>query len=202
MQEVFNHIIKRIESLKEFYMNYEEDWDLAHSQAYDEVIKIVKQAAAEYNCGWIPVESGILPEENTGVDVTVEEEHPEESGNKLYRYTAESWLQEGQWIIKKNPYHPKVVAWKYPTAPYQPKTSDNGTMPNIIIDRAGKLYPFLERFKERGYKLKILNLNDMPASERFIPPTIASEEVPYEFECANPSGPEIKEELDKNIRKI
>ena len=41
-------------------------------------------------------------------------------GGKRY-YNVRSWLQDGQWVIKKNPYNPTVIAWKYPTEPYQPK---------------------------------------------------------------------------------
>lgn len=73
----------------------------------------------ENNNGWIPV-SERLPEENVRVDVTIEEEHPEETDRKIY-YTSESWRREGKWVIRKNPCHPKVIAWKYPTEPYQPE---------------------------------------------------------------------------------
>ena len=68
--------------------------------------------------GWIPC-SERLPEEYEDVEVTVEE-IADDVGGKRY-YNVRSWLQDGQWVIKKNPYNPTVIAWKYPTEPYQPK---------------------------------------------------------------------------------
>ena len=74
---------------------------------------------SDCNNGWIPCSSGRLPEENTDVEVTIEE-IANDVGGKRY-YNVRSWLQDGQWVIKKNPYNPTVIAWKYPTEPYQPK---------------------------------------------------------------------------------
>ena len=85
----------------------------------NEAIEIVKQEAEKYNNGWIPCSSGRLPEENADVEVTIEE-IANDVGGKRY-YNVRSWLQDGQWVIKKNPYNPTVIAWKYPTDPYQPK---------------------------------------------------------------------------------
>lgn len=82
----------------------------------DDAIKIVKQEVEKYNDGWIPV-SEKLPEEKEDVEVTVEE-IADEVGGKRY-YNVRSWLQDEQWVIKKNPYHPTVIAWKYPTEPYK-----------------------------------------------------------------------------------
>lgn len=75
----------------------------------------------EYNNGWIPCSSGNLLEEHEDVEVTVEE-IADEVGGKRY-YNVRSWLQDGQWVIKKNPYHPTVIAWKYPTEPYHPEVN-------------------------------------------------------------------------------
>lgn len=108
MQEVFEKIIEKIgDYLFEKYC----------IEADTKIDDIVKQAAAEYNNGWIPCSSGKLPEENVDVEVTVEE-IADEVGGKRY-YNVRSWLQDGKWVIKKNPYHPTVIAWKYPTKPYQ-----------------------------------------------------------------------------------
>lgn len=76
------------------------------------------QEAEKYNNGWIPC-SERLPEEYEDVEVTIEE-IANDVGGKRY-YNVRSWLQDGQWVIKKNPYNPTVIAWKYPTEPYQPK---------------------------------------------------------------------------------
>ena len=84
----------------------------------DDLIEIVKQEAEKYNNGWIPCSSGRLPGENTDVEVTIEE-IANDVGGKRY-YNVRSWLQDGQWVIKKNPYNPTIIAWKYPTEPYQP----------------------------------------------------------------------------------
>lgn len=63
------------------------------------------------NADWIPCEER-LPSENIEVLVTVEEI----DGGK---YTKTSWLQEEQWVIKKTPLEPKVIAWQPLPAPYK-----------------------------------------------------------------------------------
>lgn len=85
---------------------------------FDTAIKIVNEVAEEWNNGWIPV-SERLPEERVGVDVTIMED-ADEVGGKRY-YNIRTWLQDGQFRFKKNPYNQVAIAWKYPTEPYQPK---------------------------------------------------------------------------------
>lgn len=63
------------------------------------------------NSGWIPC-SERLPEENIEVDVTIKEI----DGST---YTQTSWLQEGQWVVKKTPLQPTVIAWKERPEPYK-----------------------------------------------------------------------------------
>ena len=82
----------------------------------ENMIEAIEEVEKEYNNGWIPVEER-LPEEFEDVEVTVEE-IANEVGGKRY-YTTRSWLQKGKWVIKKNPYCPTVIAWKYPTEPYK-----------------------------------------------------------------------------------
>ena len=94
------------------------EYDNGWYGAIGEAVSIVQEVAKEYNNGWIPC-SERLPEEYEDVEVTVEEV-ANEVGEKRY-YNVRSWLQNGQWVIKKNPYHPTVIAWKYPTEPYQQK---------------------------------------------------------------------------------
>lgn len=134
MQEVFEKIIEKLNSKKAYFQRFyecegksEHDADLNKSTqlAFDDAIEIVKQEAEKFgrdtnvgSNGWIPV-SERLPEEYEDVEVTIEE-IADDVGGKRY-YNVRSWLQDGQWVIKKNPYKPTVIAWKYPTEPYQPK---------------------------------------------------------------------------------
>lgn len=83
----------------------------------NDAIKIVNEVEQQYNNGWIPCNSGVLPEECRGVEVTIMED-ANEVGGKRY-YTQYSWLQDGRWIFKKTPYNPIVIAWRYPI-PYIP----------------------------------------------------------------------------------
>lgn len=119
MKEVFKDIIDDIKSAKCLaeYARIPATAKNAVRVAYERAIDIVSQAAAEYNNGWIPV-SERLPEEYEDVEVTVEE-IADDVGGKRY-YNVRTWLQDGQWVIKKNPYHPTVIAWRYPGEPYQP----------------------------------------------------------------------------------
>lgn len=68
--------------------------------------------------GWIPVEEG-LPGDREEVEVTIEEKTDEDGGKRYY--TVRSWLQDGRWIIRQNPYEPRVIAWQKLPDPYKPK---------------------------------------------------------------------------------
>ena len=70
------------------------------------------------NDGWIPVEDG-LPEEGEEVEVTIEE-MADSAGGMIY-YTKTAWVQEERWVIKRNPYNPRVIAWRPLPKPYKPK---------------------------------------------------------------------------------
>lgn len=70
------------------------------------------------NNGWIPVEDG-LPEEGEEVEVTIEE-MADSAGGMIY-YTKTAWVQEERWVIKRNPYNPRVIAWRPLPKPYKPK---------------------------------------------------------------------------------
>lgn len=108
MQEIFEKIIE----------NLKQESIIVDNEAGNRAVEIIEQAASEYNNDWIPVSSGRLPKEHEDVEVTVEEIN--EVGEKQY-YNARSWLQDDRWVIKRNPYNPTVIAWRYPIAPYQPK---------------------------------------------------------------------------------
>lgn len=120
MQEAFEKIIEQLKT--ECFLTTNDDGETNELSikvvALGDAIAIVKETAAEYNNSWISCNSGKQPEECQGVDVTIEETL--ESGEKKY-YTAHSWMQDGVWVVKKNPRHPKVIAWKYPAEPYIPK---------------------------------------------------------------------------------
>lgn len=117
MQEIFERIIEEFRNyIKNDDVIYETNENYNGAGGFVKAIKIVEQASAEYNNGWIPC-SERLPGEYEDVEVTIEE-IADEVGGKRY-YNVRSWLRDGQWVIKKNPYHPTVIAWKYPTKPYQ-----------------------------------------------------------------------------------
>lgn len=106
MKSVFEKIIERLEEIYDNHGSSAESYKAA-------LIKYFNKEAEEYGDGWIPC-SERLPEENIEIDVTIEEI----DGS---RYTQTSWLQDGQWVIKKSPLEPTVIAWKERPAPYQPK---------------------------------------------------------------------------------
>lgn len=73
---------------------------------------------------WIPVEDG-LPEEGEEVEVTIEE-MADSAGGMIY-YTKTAWVQEERWVIKRNPYNPRVIAWRPLPKPYKPENRNNNT---------------------------------------------------------------------------
>lgn len=68
--------------------------------------------------GWIPVEER-LPNEGEEVEVTIEE-MADSAGGMIY-YTKTAWVQDGRWVIKRNPYNPRVIAWRELPEPHKPK---------------------------------------------------------------------------------
>lgn len=82
------------------------------------VVGVGKDTNIPSNDGWIPVEDG-LPEEGEEVEVTIEEMADSAGGMKYYTKTA--WVQEERWVIKRNPYNPRVIAWRPLPKPYRPK---------------------------------------------------------------------------------
>ena len=82
------------------------------------VKEIIRSHMDEMNDDWIPVEEG-LPGDREEVEVTIEEKTDEDGGKRYY--TVRSWLQDGRWIIRQNPYEPRVIAWQKLPEPYKPK---------------------------------------------------------------------------------
>lgn len=128
---VFANTVEIVNEVAEEYINTSTDTSTECNEALDSLHKkILKSKFAEEvteaeiealvevkNNGWIPCWER-LPEENIEVDVTIEEI----DGST---YTKTSWLQEGQWVVKKSPTKPTVIAWKERPAPYQPKGCDS-----------------------------------------------------------------------------
>ncbi len=98
MKQFIDKLISRLEEERQSY--YEDyhlfkcERDLGNADGFKRSVKIINELAEEYNNGWIPC-SERLPEENIEVDVTVRE-----IGGSTYTQT--SWLQEGQWVVKKS----------------------------------------------------------------------------------------------------
>lgn len=122
MQTVFENIIEKLEEKHEQYINqYGVVGGNPMAFAVKECKEIVKQEAAEYNNGWIPVEER-MPEEAFGCLVTVIDCNPvtlTEFENILpyvVGYDGDSWNDaDGEEI----PF--EVIAWRKLPTPYQPK---------------------------------------------------------------------------------
>lgn len=90
----------------------------------EEIIRSHMDDVTDTNNGWIPVEDG-LPEEGEEVEVTIEE-MTDSAGGMIY-YTKTAWVQEERWVIKRNPYNPRVIAWRPLPKPYKPENRNNNT---------------------------------------------------------------------------
>ena len=66
-----------------------------------------------------------MPEEGEEVEVTIEE-MADSAGGMIY-YTKTAWVQEERWVIKRNPYNPRVIAWRPLPKPYKPENRNNNT---------------------------------------------------------------------------
>ena len=109
--------IKEVE--KKFVVGHEVLFALGATGIATEIEEIIRSHMNdEDNNGWIPVEDG-LPEEGEEVEVTIEE-MADSAGGMIY-YTKTAWVQEERWVIKRNPYNPRVIAWRPLPKPYKPK---------------------------------------------------------------------------------
>lgn len=104
MSEVFEKIIENLEEkIKEYDKRIEDPYYFDETDAkrdlnnrargIEQAIEIVEQAAIEYNNGWIPVESGKLPENEKGVEITFTRKHYK-TGETLY-LTARAFYEDG-----------------------------------------------------------------------------------------------------------
>ena len=104
-------LLEKLEELK--FANEQKGYDTA-KDIIQEIINLVNE---QPKADWIPCEVE-LPKENTEVWVTVEELDGD-------CYTQSSWLQEGQWVVKKTPLNPKVIAWMPKPRPYKKEGAEN-----------------------------------------------------------------------------
>ena len=127
MNELIEKIIERLEERETFYRNRMdkmggterdvEDWGSVKS--YRDAISIVKELAAEYNDGWIPVVER-LPEKSGEYTVT-QERYSLFDGEFLCVEVANDVQFDAD---TKKWYRGKmfsVIAWKHLPTPYQPK---------------------------------------------------------------------------------
>lgn len=111
MQEIFDKIIEKLEKLadelyKSYCIGFNSD-DRAEYDAYINAIEIVKQEAEQYNNGWIPYSSGVMPRANGWYLVT----------NYLGVVQEQRW-SANHWEKLRDD---AVLAWRELPYPYQPK---------------------------------------------------------------------------------
>lgn len=120
MQEVFEKIIERLESKyteavckKSEPCDYPETIGCCYDKAINKAVEIVKQAAAEYNNnGWIPVESGKLPENEKEVEITFTRKNYK-TGETLY-LTARAFYEDGTTTTEDSAYGwDETDNWEY-----------------------------------------------------------------------------------------
>ena len=125
MQTVFDKIIEHLENAS-FWTDssFDEDGycndDSEEAVYLHKAIEIVKQEAEQYNNGWIPCSSGVLPKRSNSYCVT---KMCENDGNPIYETCHEIfWTNDNKWDCERDEdYEWRVIAWKEKDKPYQPK---------------------------------------------------------------------------------
>ena len=114
MQEVFNKIIEKMEEKSaNTIVNFKNEEYVLKNDA----IEIVKQAATEYNNGWIPC-SVAMPEEHDLYDVTFKNRVAIYSDEAIYDPSSGKWFWDADEVEEvKN----DILAWAEKREPYQPK---------------------------------------------------------------------------------
>ena len=109
MQEVFEKIIQELEEECFLTTNDNGETNELSIKVVDlnDAIEIVKQAAEEYNNGWIPCSSGVMPRANGWYLVT----------NHLGVVQEQRW-SANHWEKLRDD---AVLAWRELPEPYQPK---------------------------------------------------------------------------------
>lgn len=106
MQAVFEKIIEKLEEKARFY-NSASDVDQNIRSGVIIAKEIVQEEAEEYNNGWIPCSSGVMPRANGWYLVT----------NHLGVVQEQRW-SANHWEKLRDD---AVLAWRELPAPYQPK---------------------------------------------------------------------------------
>lgn len=121
MQEVFENIIKKLEEQKAKGI-YDSNSIIGEKNVWANAIEIVKQAAADYNNGWIPC-SEMLPEKNQLVLVCAESTTISSGTIRMVGAYA-----NGAWFIQNSVdtlgfpcIEYRVIAWQPLPKPCQPK---------------------------------------------------------------------------------
>ena len=108
MNKVFEKIIEKLEELHERYINqYGAVGGNPMAFSVKECMEIVKQEAEQYNNGWIPCSSGVMPRANGWYLVT----------NHLGVVQEQRW-SANHWEKLRDE---AVLAWRELPLPYQPK---------------------------------------------------------------------------------
>ena len=107
MNEVFEKIIEKLEELHERYINqYGMVGGNPMAFSVKECMEIVKEEAEQYNNGWIPCSSGVMPRANGWYLVT----------NHLGVVQEQRW-SANHWEKLRDE---AVLAWRELPLPYQP----------------------------------------------------------------------------------
>lgn len=110
MSDVYDDLLKKIEERARFY-NSASDVDQNIRNGVLIARDVVKEEAAEYNNGWIPVEKN-KPSHNLDVEVTLS------NGERhlgWYDSTRDRWID----TLSDDDSLLDVIAWKEPSAPYR-----------------------------------------------------------------------------------
>lgn len=131
MEEFIEKLISRLEELyarndKTKKTAYEErDWEkfdlFTHRcEGIYSAIEIVKQEAEQYNNGWIPCSSGVLPKHSNSYCVT---KMCENEGSPIYETCHEIfWTNDNKWDCERDEDCKwRVIAWKEKDKSYQSK---------------------------------------------------------------------------------
>lgn len=122
MQKVFEKIIEKLEEIRVKKTCNKEKCDtkeLCRICVVDDAVEIVKQEAAEYNNGWIPVSERLPEEPEEGLtDIDECDEYIVMIKNAKIP-TALNYAGNGEWYRDGVFYD--VIAWQTLPEPYQPK---------------------------------------------------------------------------------
>ena len=119
MNKAFEKILERLEEDARFY-NSASDVDQNIRSGLIIAKEAVQEVVEEYNNGWIPCSSGVLPKRSNSYCVT---KMFENDGNPIYETCHEIFYTiDNKWDCERDEdYEWRVIAWKEKDKPYQPK---------------------------------------------------------------------------------